>query len=304
MKKILKAVSALLLCLTILTGCSGEDVELFADILRQLAETSEVDTSNGLTVKYIDVGQGDSTVIYLPNGKTILIDAGTADAYDKIDECLQNTNTDKIDFLIATHPHADHIGSMRKIVENYEIGSIYMPNAVTDTATFEKLLLAIKNNGYTVNTTVGGMTVLDEDGVKVETLAPNSDKYDSLNDYSIVVKVTFGNCKFLFTGDAEKLSEKEILSKGYDLSADVLKAGHHGSSTATSKEFLSAVNPDYAVISCGKDNEYGHPHKEVKELFKKFDIRYFRTDTDGTVTALCDGDNISIITENGGGENQ
>lgn len=302
MKKILKTISAVFLCIALLSGCSAEDAALFASILRQFTESTQIDTSNALTVSYIDVGQGDSTLVSLPNGEKMLIDAGISDAYEKIDSYLQMLNVGKIDYLIATHPHADHIGGMRKIVENYEIGKIYMPNAVTDTATFEKLLLAIKNNGYTVNAVVGGMTILEGDNLKIEALAPNSDKYDSLNNYSIVLKITFGIRSFLFTGDAEKLSENEMLEKGYDLSADVLKAGHHGSSTATSKKFLTAVNPEYAVISCGKDNEYGHPHKEVVELFEKFGIRYFRTDTDGTVTAVCDGDNISVVTENDGSE--
>jgi len=128
-------------------------------------------------------------------------------------------------------------------------------------------------------------------------VAPNSDKYDDLNNYSAVLKFTYGKCSFLFTGDAEKLSEKEMLENSMDVSADVLKVGHHGSSTSSGKSFIEAVNPKYAIIEVGQDNEYGHPHKETMEELEGVEI--YRTDLQGDITAICDGDNIKITTKDG-----
>lgn len=261
------------------------------------SDTSNTPVSAELTVNYIDVGQGDCSLIHLPDGTKMMIDAGTSDSYENIEKVLTATNTQKIDYLIATHPHADHIGSMRKVVENYPIGSIYMPNATSNSATYEKLLLTIKEKGYTINTTTAGMTIYQDENTKIETLAPNNSSYDNLNNYSIVIKLSYKNQNLLFMGDAETLSENEILNNGYIPKSDVIKLGHHGSSTSNSKKFLDAVNPQYAIISCGADNEYGHPHDEVVKRIENANITYYRTDTNGTITLTSDGNGIAFSTE-------
>lgn len=191
-----------------------------------------------LSVTYVDVGQGDCAVISLPDGRTMMIDTGEKSAYGTVSGFLDDNGIEKIDYLIATHPHSDHIGGMPQVVDNYEIGKVFMPKVSHDTNTFKKLLQSIKNKGLKAAAAKSGEYIFDEDGLSAQFLAPNSAEYESLNNYSAVVMLKYKNTAFLFTGDAEKLSEKEMLGKGFDLSADVLKVGHHGSSTSSCSEFL------------------------------------------------------------------
>lgn len=250
---------------------------------------------DSIKVNYLDVGQGDSIFIELPNGKTMLIDASTKDYGEGIVEYIKDSGYDKLDYLVATHPHADHIGGMEEVVKSLDIGEIYMPKATTTTKTYKNLLLAIKDKGLSINTAKAGENIFSDDNLQINILAPNSDKYESLNNYSAVVKITYKNRKFLFMGDAEKLSEKEITA---DVSADILKVGHHGSSSSTSEEFLKKVNPSAAVISCGVDNSYGHPHSETLNILERFNIQIFRTDTMGTIIAESDGNSLDITKDN------
>lgn len=168
-----------------------------------------------------------------------------------------------------------------------------MPKAVTTTKTYEDVLNAIKNKGLTVTTPITGDNY-SLGGSNFTILAPNSTSYDSLNNYSIVVKLTYLNNSFLFTGDAETLSENEMINKGLDLKADALKVGHHGSSTSTSQKFLDKVNPKYAVVSVGKDNSYGHPNKSVMDRLQSKNIKVYRTDESGTIIATSNGNNITF----------
>lgn len=244
----------------------------------------------GVTVHFLDVGQGDSEFIELPEGKCMLIDASTAEYGDDIVSTVQDLGYDKIDYLVATHPHADHIGGMAQVIESLDIGEIYMPKAVSTTKTFENLLETISRKNLQITTATAGKEICTYSDVTAKFLAPVSDSYDETNDYSAVVKITYGDNSFLFMGDAEKLSEDEMLANDiYSLEADVLKIGHHGSSSSTGTEFLQAVNPQYAVISCGEGNSYGHPHKETLDLLESFEVMIFRTDTDGSITVSCDG---------------
>lgn len=257
------------------------------------------DDGSSLTVRYIDVGQGDCQLITFPNGKNMLIDAGTTDAEKTLPQYLQSLGIGKIDYVIGTHPHEDHIGGLDAVINSFDIGEVYMPKATTTTKTYKDVLLAVKNKGLSINPALGGKTIIDSNSLKAEILAPNSEKYDSLNNYSIVLKIQYGDTSFMFTGDAEKLSEKEILNKfgTNKLKSDVLKMGHHGSSTSSSNEFFNTVAPSFAVISCGKDNEYGHPHKEIQNLLEKNNVTTYRTDINGTITAISDGKNIKFKTE-------
>lgn len=296
MKRKQKSIFTVIITVILVVLLKNGNIDDLLPAIRQ-NDSYNAPTSAELTVNYIDVGQGDCSLIHLPNGTKMMIDAGTSESYENIEKVLTSTNTQKIDYLIATHPHADHIGSMRRVIENYPIGSIYMPKATSNSATFEKLLLTIKEKGYNINSTVAGMTIYQDENTKIETLAPNNSSYENLNNYSIVVKLSYKNQSLLFMGDAEILSENEILNNGYIPKADVIKLGHHGSSTSNSKKFLEAVNPRYAIISCGADNEYAHPHDEIVRRIENAGITYYRTDTNGTVTLTSDGDGIAFSTE-------
>ena len=246
-------------------------------------------------IHYLDVGQGDSIFIELPQNKSMLIDASTGAYGEGIADYIEDKGYSKIDYLVATHPHADHIGGMEDVVEEFEIGEIYMPKASTTTKTYKNLLTAIKKKGNKINTAKAGVSIYSGSGINIQILAPNSTSYEDLNNYSVVIKLTYGKKSFLFMGDAEMLSEDEITA---DVSADILKVGHHGSSTSTSEDFINRVNPEYAVISCGKDNSYGHPHKETMATLKKYDVEVLRTDTMGTIIATTDGTDLEITKDN------
>lgn len=270
-----------------------------ATVSSLLGTASISPTTGTLKVHYIDVGQGDSILIQTPNGKNMLIDAGTNESSNTVTSYLSNLGITQLDIIAGTHPHEDHIGGMDAVINMFKIGKVYMPKATATTKTFEDVITAINNKGLSITTPVPGTTVDLDSSVKLEILAPNEDAYEELNNYSIVFKLTYGSKSFLFTGDAEDVSEKEMLSKGYDLKADVLKVGHHGSSSSTSDAFLSAVNPQYAVISVGKDNDYGHPAVSTMDKLKAKGIAVYRTDENGTIVATCDGTSITFNTNPG-----
>lgn len=288
MRKLLALICALLTLLA-LTGCS------FLPIDERPNEDSSAFLPDGktMTVSFLDVGQGDSIFIELPDGRTMLIDASISEASDTIEGYIKGRGHEKIDYLIATHPHADHIGGMRAIVNAFEIGEVWMPNADSTSATYEKLLTAIDEKGLSIRTAKAGKVILEEENLKAVLLAPCSDEYDNLNDFSAVIKLTYGDASFLFTGDAEVLSENEMLASSADLSADVLKFGHHGSSTSSSEAFLKAVAPTWGIISCGEGNSYGHPHSETLASAAKSGITLCRTDLEGTIVFTTDGAAIS-----------
>lgn len=247
---------------------------------------------NILKVFYLDVGQGDSEFIELPNGETMLIDAGTNEYGSYISDFIKSKGYSKIDYLVATHPHADHIGGMTEIINSFDIGTVYLPNAQTNTKTYENFLTAILDKSIPAIQTKSGTEILSADNLKVSALAPNSDEYKELNNYSIVLKLTYGNTSFLFMGDAEDVSEDEIIN-AYPpkyIDSDVIKIGHHGSSTSSTTEFINTVSPQYAIISCGAGNKYGHPNEKTLETL--CEITVFRTDTDGTICITSDGNSI------------
>nr|WP_319489818.1 ComEC/Rec2 family competence protein [uncultured Caproiciproducens sp.] len=251
-------------------------------------------------VYYLDVGQGDCELIQLKTGANILIDSGTGETAEALVDYIKNLGIGRIDYLIATHPHEDHIGGMTQIVNNFAIGEIYMPkipdSQVPTTATYEKLLTAIDKKSLKITAGKAGITILNSGTEKLEIVAPNSAKYGELNSYSIVTMLTSGEKRFLFAGDAQSDSEKEMVAKGFNLRCDVLKCGHHGSSTSTSAAFLKAAAPTAAVISCGVDNDYGHPNKGVVTRLQKAGVTIYRTDQQKTILAECDGKSIQFTT--------
>lgn len=248
--------------------------------------------SGQLKVSYINVGQADSILIQ-QGSQAMLIDAGNNGDSKTVSKYISDQGVTKLDFLVGTHPHEDHIGGMDYIINNFQIGKIYMPKVTANTKTFKDVATAIKNKGMKATVPTLGETFKLGDA-NCTILGPiNSDPKD-LNSYSIVIKIVFGNNKFLFTGDAQTSNESDMINKGYDLSADVLKVGHHGSHTSTADAFLTKVNPKYVVISCGKGNDYGHPHKETMDRLKAKGIPVYRTDESGTIVAISDGKGITF----------
>ena len=248
--------------------------------------------SSNLKIYYLDVGQAYSTLL-INNGKTMLIDTGNYDDSKFVIGYLNNLGIKKIDYLIGTHPHEDHIGSMASIIKNFDIDKIYMPDVVTTTSFFENVLIEVKNKGYFIKTPKEGDSFNLGEAV-VDVLYLDNDE-DNFNDDSIILRVRFGSNKFLFMGDASSKVEERILNK--NLSADILKVGHHGSSTSTSDEFLKYVNPKYAIISVGKNNSYGHPSELVLKRLNDKNISILRTDECGTIVVESDGNNIKFLEE-------
>lgn len=254
-------------------------------------------STGNLKVHFIDVGQADSILIQQGNNN-MLIDAGNNSDSDLVMNYLKNQGVNKLDYIIGTHPHEDHIGGLDVVVKNFNTDKIFLPKVTSNTVTFKDLAAAIKNKGLNITTPkVGTSYNLGEATWTI--LAPNSASYDEINNYSIVIHLQYKNNSFMFTGDAENISENEILQKQLNLKADVLKIGHHGSSSSTSNSFLNKVNPKYAIISVGKNNDYGHPHKPTMERLKSKGITVYRTDECGTIIATSDGTNITFDTKPG-----
>lgn len=287
------------------TSCSGASAPVTSsvassEVAQKLAAASSAPTEEStpapkdgakLNVHYIDVGQGDSEFLELPNGQTVLIDAGNPENGKQIVTYIKGLGHNKIDYLIATHPHADHIGGMATVVNGLDIGKVYMPKASSNTKTFEDLLTAVQKKGLKINTAKAGVNIINSGKLNIDFVAPVNITGDDLNQYSAVTKVTFGDNRFLFTGDAGVESEKQITA---DVKADVLKVGHHGSKTSTSQAFLSKVSPKYAVIEVGKDNSYGHPTAAALEKLEKIGATIYRTDKDGTIIFTSDAKTITV----------
>lgn len=254
-----------------------------------------INTNNDLLkVHYLDVGQGDSIFVELPNNETMLIDAAESYQSENIINYLKNLNYQKIDYVIGTHPHTDHIGGLKDIINTFEIGKIFMPKVVSTTKTYESLLMAIKDKNLKINTAKAGTSIIDTDTLKIKILAPNNSIYTELNNYSVVTKITYGTTKFLFMGDAEKLSENEIKE---NVTADVIKIGHHGSNTSSSIDFIKKVNAKYGIISVGLNNKYNLPKEETITNWENSGTKIYLTSTNGTIRASSDGTNIKIESE-------
>lgn len=245
--------------------------------------------SSNLKIYYLDVGQADSILIQ-NNDESMLIDAGNNNDGPLLVKYFQELGIKEFKYIVGTHPHEDHIGGLDDVIENFNIGTIYIPDAITTTSTFEDLLDAIdkKNMTYTVPN-IDSTFTLGEATLKV--IYTGTDTTD-LNNTSIVLKMTFGNTSYLFTGDATDVTEEKILNK--DIKADVLKVGHHGSSYSSTDNFLKKVNPKYAIISVGKNNKYSHPSSKTISKLEKLNIETYRTDELGTILLESDGNDINI----------
>ncbi len=251
-------------------------------------------SEDNLKVHFIDVGQGDSIFIELPNDEVMLIDAGESSEEEKVYNYITNLGYNNIDYVVGTHPHTDHIGGLEYIINNINVENIYMPKAVSTSKTFESLLNTITNKNLKVKVAKANVNIISSDNLNVFIIAPNSESYSNLNNYSAVIKINYYNNSFLFLGDDEVLSEEEITS---DVGADVIKVGHHGSDSSSSLEFLNKVKPKYAIISVGANNQYNHPYDSIISRYEIIGAQVYRTDLNGTIVATSDGTNINITKE-------
>lgn len=259
-------------------------------------EVSNVQSAEGeLTLIMIDVGQADSFLL-VQDGKTALIDCGTRSTGEDVVEYLKSQGITRLDYVFGTHPHDDHMGGMYDVITNFEIGKIIIPETKLGEITsnwYMKLMQEFKNGLYDVEYPKLG-EVYNLGGATMKIIGPISEPDGNLNNYSIVLKVSFGDMDVIMTGDAETVVEKEILESGENIDAEILKVGHHGSDTSSSEEFLDAITPEYALISAKIGNMYKHPVESTMEKLENRDIEVYRTDENGTVVVTITADDISF----------
>ncbi len=277
--------------LTVFLALGDRFPKEMAEIFSKAAAEAFQDGS-GLEIHYLDVGQGDATLI-LCDGHAMLIDAGDNDQGTAVQSYLESQGVTTLDYVIGTHPDADHIGGLDVVLYKFDCKTVIMPDFEKDTRTYDDVVQTMKQKRYK-NTLPEVGTVYELGSAVFTIVAPDGEYGDNANDYSVGILLQHGENRFLFTGDAEEASEADMLENGIDLKADVFKAAHHGSRTANTEEFLQRVEPDYAVISCGEDNSYGHPHGEVMNRLRAMGTSVFRTDEQGTIVAYSDGTQITF----------
>lgn len=285
-RKGFKGILLLLSMLFALTGCSVSEATQHGMAVDTIQAEDVL-----LRVDFLNVGQADCALLST-NGHYMVIDGGNNGDADRILSYLEGQGVEKLDAVVGTHPHEDHIGSLDAIINHFDVDAVYMPKIMHTSKTFEDVLDAVANKGLKIKSPSPGDTI-DFNGLEIEVLGPQRE-YKDFNNNSIVLKVNAGETAFLFTGDAEETAEKDILQAGYDLQADVLKVGHHGSSTSSSQAFLQAVKPKYAVISVGVGNSYHHPEEEALQRLQSIGAEIYRTDLQGNIVCTTDGKNIAF----------
>lgn len=292
-KKINKILNTIIILLIVLISITYTKKEL-VDNKENTNEkaVSILKTNSNLEVYYFDVGQADSILIR-ENDNNILIDAGNNEDGEKLVNYLKNDlNIEKFNMVVGTHPHEDHIGGLDNVIDSFDIDTILMPNATSTSKTFENVLDSIEKKDYKI-TVPKNNEVFNYNNINIKVLYTGTDEKD-LNNTSIVLKLTYQNNKFLFMGDATSKVEKKLLNE--DIKSDVLKIGHHGSEYSTTKNFLDKVNPQYAIIEVGKNNMYKHPKEITLDKLNKKNIKIYRTDIDGTIKVVSDGNNLKFET--------
>lgn len=250
--------------------------------------TVSITDGNLMKVHFLDCGQADSAFLELPDGKCMLIDAAESSFAKTLSGYIREKGYSHIDYVVATHPHSDHIGGMAHILESFTVGTFYMPNVSHTTKTYEKMIDALLKNGCECVYILRGSTIADEP-YSIEVLSPLAEEYIRMNNCSAVIKLSYKDTQIIFSADAEATAEEEMLGAGLDLEADILKAGHHGSLTSTTYRYLSAITPEDVVISVGDGNSYGFPSEAVLSQIEDIGARVHRTDLDGNITAVSDG---------------
>ncbi len=293
------AFAALCLLIELIGYIPGVSFNGWSDISAALGMTQPSVTAEGeLEVHFIDVGNADCIFIRQQD-KTLLIDAGESTTYDRVKDYLLDYGVTKLDMVVATHPHADHIGGMPSVLEDFEVGQFimsFMPDSATPTTKgYLRMLELLDEKNVTIcEAKVGDVYELGT--ARLQVLGPIEETTDK-NNMSVITRLTFGDRAFLFTGDAESGVEKDLVESGYDLTADVMKLGHHGSKTSNSSRLLSAVSPQCVVATCGKDNDYGHPSLEVLRRLEAMDITLYRADVSGHIVITSDGEKFTVRTE-------
>ncbi|WP_155593955.1 MBL fold metallo-hydrolase [Lysinibacillus cavernae] len=277
----MKNIIVLLLCIFLLAGCT-EAVK---------TEKIPVTAGHDMRVHFIDVGQGDSILIESPKGKTMLVDGGVKGAGQQVVSYLKERGVNKLDIVVATHPDADHIGGLIPVLNSIAIEQFYDSGKVHTSQTFEEMLTLIDEKNIPYHVPKTGDTIKFDEDVTVKVLNANEQATDN-NDASIVLKMAYGNISFLLTGDAGVSLEKEMMQ--YDVEATVLKAGHHGSNTSSSEDFIRAVKPKVTILSYGEGNKYGHPHAEVVDRLQAIGSKIYATADIGTITVSTDGVNYAV----------
>ncbi|MBE5821446.1 MAG: MBL fold metallo-hydrolase [Clostridiales bacterium] len=249
-----------------------------------------INTNETLEIHFLDVGQAES-ILLIQGNYSMLIDGGNDENGKEIIKYIEKQGISKLDYIIATHAHADHIGGLDKIIKHFPVEKIYFPKHTTTTKNFEEFILAVRDKNMKLTLPdVGSEFYLGS--ARCIVLSPELKEYEEPNNYSIVLKVIYGNTSYLLMSDAETEIENTLLENNVDITANVLKVGHHGSETSTSEKFLKAVNPKYAVISVGKDNDYNLPANKIINRLEKYNLNIYRTDLMGTIVLKSDGNNI------------
>jgi len=277
----MKKLIVVLLCIFLLAGCT--------ETLNE--EKVSVTAGHEMRVHFIDVGQGDSIFIESPNGKTMLVDGGVKGAGQNVVSYLKKLGVKKLDIVVATHPDADHIGGLIPVLNSIDIGQFYDSGKVHTSQTFEEMLTLIDTKNIPYNVPKTGDNIAFDADINVKVLNANENATDN-NDASIVLKIAYGNVSFLLTADAGVSLEKEMMQD--DVKAIILKAGHHGSNTSSSAEFIQTVHPEITILSYGEGNKYGHPHAEVVERLQAIGSKIYATAEAGTVIVSTDGVNYDV----------
>ena len=285
--RVQRHVAFLVLLAVILSACSIKDFNTYTT-------QNEASVANTLKVHFVDVGQGDCIFIQSEN-TNMLIDAGTSESANDICNYLDKLGITQIDYFVGTHPHEDHLGGAAAVILNYDVKTVYMTEHRSSSFFYEKLLDALIRKNMTVNVPKTGC-IYKADGFDFEFLSPETDLKNE-NDNSIVMRIDYGETSILLMGDAEKNTEKYLLENKKNIKADIIKIGHHGSRNSTTTKFLNEVKPQVAVIQCGIDNSYGHPHEEAITRLEKFGVEILRCDESGTVVLTSDG--VNVFSENG-----
>lgn len=301
MRNVAIVVAIICLAVELVSYIPGISFNGWSDISAALGLTNPPVTAEGeLEIHFIDVENADC-IFVRQQDKTLLIDAGESTTFDRVERYLEDYGVDHLDLVIATHPHADHIGGMPSVLERFSVGEFimsFMPEDATPTTrTYIRMLELLDEKEIPVREAKVG-DIYELGTARLQILGP-IEETDEKNDMSVITRLTFGDRAFLFTGDAESGVEKQLVNSGYPLSADVLKLGHHGSKTSSSSLFLKAVSPQCVIATCGAENDYGHPHREVLQRLESMGITLYRADVSGNIVITSDGETFKVSTEKG-----